>query len=201
MNIRLDIDITGTAAEDLAAIRERMEDRGGMHRAVTTQTLAFVQGPAIAGKQSAANHKSADRLGARHTGHLERAYRGIEPEHDASSARLLVPAASRLRAAFGAYTAKPGAGKTYLTLPVHREAYGRRAGEFDDLFFVRVGPKKTPVLARGGLIVREVLETMYFLTTSVDIPADPDLLPFDEIGDEARDVAELFILTGGTATP
>lgn len=194
MNVGLFIDFTDLASEQIAGMRGRMRDREGLHLVIATETLAFVQGPEIAGKQSAENHKSADKLGAQRTGHLERAYRGIEQQSDAGNARLLVPAASRLRAAFGAYTVTPGPGKAYLTIAVNAEAYGRRAREFDDLVALRVGPKKTLILAR--VLSDGNLETMYFLTTSVNIPEDRDLLPIAIIADEARDVAEIFILGG-----
>ena len=65
-------------------------------------------------------------------------------------ADVLVPGASRLRAAFGPYTldTPTATGKQAYTIPVSGDAYGHRAGEFTDLFPVRLGPQKTPFLAR-----------------------------------------------------
>jgi hypothetical protein len=59
---------------------------------------------------------------------------------------------------------------------------------------MRVGPKKTPLLARpdadGGIT------TYYLLATKADIKEDPSLVPFDQIGSQSVDAAELYILTG-----
>jgi hypothetical protein len=121
----------------------------------------------------------------------------------------------KLRAAFGKYVLTPGSGSKYLTIPAARDAYGKRAREFDDLFFMRVGPKRTPVLARrvdtAPSVSRQVagrgrptvrrrqrsftggVETMYVLVTGAEIPADPTLIPFEDLTAEARDSAEAFL--------
>jgi len=168
-----------------------------------------------AGKQIAATqHRTANTLGATPTGHLGEAYEGIESSSGADKIELLIPGASRLRAAFGSYVVRPKNSK-YLTIPVHRDAYGKRAREFDDLFALRTGPKKTLVLARrvdtAPSVSRQVagrgrptvrrrqrsftggVETMYVLVTGAEIPADPTLIPFEDLTAEARDSAEAFL--------
>jgi hypothetical protein len=186
MSINIEIAYKGT--EQLAYLLEALQDKPGMHDRIAREALLFVK--EFGASKSSTEHRTAETLGAQPTGHLERAYAAIEGKSDEASARLLVPGASRLRAAFGAYTLTPK-NSAYLTLPVHREAYGRRAGEFEDLFPVRVGPRKSLVLARqvegGGL------ETMYFLTTSENIPEDATLIPFEEIYEGAGDSVEAFL--------
>ena len=142
---------------------------------------------------AAGQHRSAGKLGASPTGHLEEAYAAITSVSDNTSALLLVPRASRLRAAFGPYTLTPVNGAHALTIPVNAEAYGHRAREFDDLKLILLGPKETkqPVLARktGG----ETLEVMYVLVPEADIPEDPTLIPFEELAEVAMNSADIFI--------
>lgn len=192
MSLTISIDVSGTAAEELQDIRTRLADGGNIHAAMAGAAETFIKD---FGKDAASRrHDSANRLGARPTGHLAKAYADIESKSDASEATLLLPRASRLRAAFGGYTARPTGGRKYLTIPVAAEAYGKRAGEIPGLVFMRVGPKKTPLLARpdadGGIT------TYYLLATKADIKEDPSLVPFDQIGSQSVDAAELYILTG-----
>jgi hypothetical protein len=184
----LRVDITFEGEDQLAALTDALGDKAAMHGRIAKDALVFVR--EFGKKKAPGEHRTAGRLGARPTGHLERAYAGIESESDESQAALLVPRASRLRAAFGGYTLTPTRSK-YLTLPVSKDAYGRRAREFDDLFPVRLGPRKSLFLARetegGGL------ETMYFLTNSVNIKEDASLIPFREIFDGAADSVEAYL--------
>lgn len=196
MSVGLNIEVTGKGARMALLVSETIQDKAGLHERIAADALMFVK--ELGASKSEGEHRTADRLGGKRTGHLERAFRGIEAENDESSARLLVPGASRLRAAFGAYTLTPKNSK-YLTLPISAEAYGRRAGEFEDLF---------PITSKKGnlLLVRKAegggIEPMYFLTTSVDIPEDSTLIPFEEIYEGAADSVEAFIddaLKGGLA--
>lgn len=161
-------------------------------------------------KTSATEHKTAETLGATPTGHLEQAYQGIEGISTAERATLLVPGYSRLRAAFGKYVLTPKNGSKYLTIPVHAEAYGKRAREIDDLFFMRTG-NGVPVLARRvegirneGLARRPgqrraarrftQAEVMYVLAREATINEDRNLIPFDDLQMEAEDSARLFLI-------
>jgi hypothetical protein len=189
--IRIDIDIADTVAE-VRELGMRLKDPGEINAAIAVVTESSLK---KYGRETApSKHATANRLGARPTNHLIDAYNQIESQSDRSSATLLIPRASRLRAAFGGYVQKPGPGKQFLTIPVAAEAYGKRAGEIADLVFMRVGPKKTPILARpnddGGIT------TYYFLTPEVQVEEDTDLIPFADLEATARDGAELYILTG-----
>lgn len=184
------IDVSNLAAEELQALRTRLADSGPIHAAMASAAETFVKDFGAKNQE----HRSASRLGASPTNHLFKAYRDIESQSDASSARLLVPRATRLRAAFGGYTVRPGNGRKYLTIPVAAAAYGKRAGEIPDLQFMRVGPKKTPILARPDGNGR--ITTFYLLAKQAVIPADEGLIPFDDMTAQAADAAELFILTG-----
>ena len=183
MSVFIQIDVSNLDT-GLPGLTAALTDRRAMHAKIAEDAEKFTKD--FGARKAAGEHRTAGALGARPTGHLERAYAGIQQESDDTEARLLVPRASRLRAAFGAYELKPR--KRYLTIPVARDSYGRRAGEFDDLTFLRVGPRKTAILARKDSSGN--LQTMYLLVTSARIPADESLLPFDQLGAVARDSAE-----------
>ena len=197
--IQLDIEITDTAGPLLTRIRTGLANRGPLHSKLAGDAEAYLKKSGAA--KAKTQHRSAETLGATPTRHLEKAYQAIEGTGTADGALLRMPRASRLRAAFSEYVLRPGSGKKYLTIPAHKDAYGRRAGEFPDLFFVRVGPRQTPALARK-VDGRETMEIMFFLTKSARIKHDPTLIRFDLLAEEARDSVGEYIdglRKGGTA--
>jgi hypothetical protein len=213
MSLRIDLKVEGLAPEDLAMLKATLQNPAPLHAKIAGDAETFIKkaGPGIASQ----NHRSANRLGATPTGHLDDAYQAIEGSSTAAAAVLTIPRASRLRAAFGAYAVRPTKSK-YLTIPVHKDAYGKRAREIDDLFPLRVGPRKTLVLARRDesagpsenqrFLTRARpgqrraarrrdtgIETMYVLVTSADIPAQPDLIPFEKLENEGIRSVEEFL--------
>jgi hypothetical protein len=193
--ITITIDTTGIASAlgNTSRLRAALSDSRGLHAVMAEGAERFVKarGAVIAGRE----HATANRLGARPTKHLAKAYDAIESTSDAVGAKLLVPRASRLRAAFGAYTQRPTGGRKYLTIPVSKEGYGKRASEVPDLVFMRIGPRRTPVLAKrpnGG--ASETLQVIYVLLRQVTHQADPNLIPMNDLTSEARDIAERYML-------
>lgn len=182
------IDVKITAEDDFSLTRltAAMTDRAALHKRIETDVLSFVR--EFGAKKATSEHRTARALGAKETGHLTRAYAGIESASDAQSAQLLVPRASRLRAAFGSYVSKPTKSK-YLTIPVNAESYGRRAREFADLKFMRVGPRKTAILARAD---GENMTTMYLLLKAVNVKEDASLMPIKQIAEQAKDATEAY---------
>jgi len=184
------VTISDEASAALTAMRQRAESPADMYAALAVDTERYLKDYGTA--FSAVAHKTARRLGAAPTNHLAEAYQDIAAESDAQSARLTMPRASRLRAAFGEYTAVPGEGKKYLTIPVTAEAYGKRAPMIEGLFFLRAGPKKTPMLAkREG----KGIKFFYFLSEGVTIPEDPKLILWDKLASRAAKALELYLLT------
>lgn len=198
--LKVTINISGSLDEELRAVQAGLKERKAMHDRIAGDAEDFIRreaGPSIASNNK--NHQSAMALGAPTTGHLHDAFQQIEFLATADACFLLVPGSSRLRAAFGEYTITPGEGKTYLTIPVARDSYGKRAGEFgDELFFALVGPKRQPVLARrqervdsGSIQNRspkgkrydnsKPLEVLYILTRKSRIKEDRSLFPFEEL--------------------
>ena len=193
--MKITISMTGDAPEAVRAMRGRLADPAAIHAKMATAAEGFLK--EYGSKRSAVEHRTAQKLGGKPTGHLGEAYAATESTSNAQGASLFLPRASRLRAAFGSYTARPGAGRTYLTIPVSAKAYGRRAGEMPDLVFMRLGARKTPFLAvpeENGKVT-----THYLLVKEVKVKEDPTLVPFDDLTAEAADAAELYILKGGEA--
>lgn len=65
----------------------------------------------------------------------------------------------------------------YLTIPLHRSAYGKKASEFNDLFFVKKKNGKAFLAKRN---FPKGITFMYMLATSVHQNQDKRLLPSDE---------------------
>jgi hypothetical protein len=191
--LRITLDISDRVSTELRAIADGLQDKAPLHAQIAADAEAFVKARGAA--TAASEHKTATRLGATPTGHLEDAYRAIEGQSSATEALLLVPAAGRLAAAFGPVTIRPKKSK-YLTIPVAKDSYGKRAGEFGgNLIFLRVGPKKQAVLARRQKSTDESkpLEVLYILARESKIPEDRNLIPFEALADEALDSTEEYL--------
>jgi len=220
MAIHFKIDISAEISESLADLQDGLRDQVGLHARIAGDSERWVKGADVAGKISAEQHRSAETLGAAPTGHLAEAYEGIESTSDNLSATLLIPGASRLRAAFGDYEIIPKKPNGFLTIPVAKDSYGKRAGEFgDEIFFALVGPKRQPVLARRQERVetesiqnrspkgkrhdnKKPLEVLYILTRKSKIKEARSLIPFDKLEEIAALAASDFIndaVEGGLA--
>ncbi len=206
--IEIKIDLSEDVSESLRAIARGLKDKGPLHQRIAADAETFVK--ARGAVTAATEHRTANSLGAAPTGHLADAYEAIEGQATADGASLLVPSGGRLAAAFGPVTIRPKSGK-FLTIPVAKDSYGKRAGEFgDELFFLRVGPKRQAVLARrqervetGGFDRSKSkgkrydndkpLEVLYVLVSESNIPEDRNLIPFDDLADEAVDTTEKYL--------
>lgn len=204
--IQIKIDLASDVADELRNIATGLRDKAPLHAHIAADAEAFVKTRGAA--TAAGEHNTASRLGANPTGHLADAYQAIEGQSSADGAILLVPSGGRLAAAFGPVTIRPRSGK-FLTIPVARDSYGKRAGEFgDELFFLRAGPKRQPVLARRQERVEtsgfnrskgkrydnsKPLEVLYVLATESNIKADPGLIPFDDLAAAALDSTEEYL--------
>ena len=206
--MKLTIDISGRLDEELRQIAAGLKDKAPLHARIAADAEAFVKERGAA--TAATEHKTANSLGAAPTGHLADAYQAIEGQSTEEGAVLLVPSGGRLAAAFGPVTIRPKKSK-YLTIPVAKDSYGKRAGEFgDELFFLRVGPKRQPVLARrqerqdtDSILNRsrkgkrydnkKPLEVLYILARQSNIPEDSGLIPFAALADAALDTTEEYL--------
>jgi hypothetical protein len=185
----INLTVTTTGPDQAATAAARLAAPAGLHARMAGAAERFLK--AFGRTTSQTKHNTANRLGARPTGHLEDAYSRVESSSNEAAASLWIPGGSRLRAAFGSYTVRPTGGRQYLTIPVAAEAYGKRASEIPGLVFMRVGPTKTPLLARPD---GDRITTYYLLAKEATIPEDTGLIPFEDLYAEAADAAELYLL-------
>ena len=193
--MNLTVTLTGISMADLEAFSAEAGNGKALHARMAGDAEKWIKGPEVAGKISGEQHRSASRLGGTPTGHLADAYAGIENSSSDEAALLLVPRASRLRAAFGSYVLEPKKPNGFLTIPAAAEAYGRRAREFEDLFILKTAAGRSDnrnylLLARQN---GDRLQVMYVLVKSADIREDTTLIPFDELEEVAALSAEEFI--------
>lgn len=196
MNVTLNINADGLPTPLLEGIVRRLNDPAALHAEMAGDAERFLKDTGA--EKSKTEHRTATTLGAKPTGHLEREYSRIEGTSTANSASLWIPGEGRLVAAFGTHTVRPGPGKSFMTIPVAAEAYGKRAREIPGLFFLRAGPKKTPLLARRD---GERFTTYFLLVKESTIPGDPSLLPLDEMAEHATLAAENWIYGGEDGNP
>jgi len=120
--------------------------------------------------------KTPNRLGGKRTHFYRQAGDSTNSALTASGAVITVSKKGiRQRLKGGVITPKNAA---YLTIPIHPDAHGKRAREFDNLFFVK------GVLARPD---GEGIEPLYALKKKVSQKADLTVMPTDKaIGAMAR---------------
>lgn len=191
LNIRVDTEGLADSAEAVQRLRNAVADRAALHAHLGDYAKEKLRAD-ISGIQS---HTTANRLGAKPSEHLAAAARKIEAQSNAERADVLLPRNSRLRAAFGSYTARPTGGRKYLTIPAHRETYGRRYGSFPPDTF-----RFTPFGGAGGRFKAFVFKTGsnageigYWLQTEVNIEEDTTLIHFDLLRDVLADEATDYL--------
>ncbi len=168
------IDTRGVAEtiEDVQRLRTGLADRKQLHARLAIQGAEFTRD--YLRKDNA--HGSAQRLGAKPTGHRAKAAKGIESDSNADAAIIRIPRSSGLYRAFTDFVIVPGSGKKFLTIPADRATYGRRAGEFPPgtFAFTIIGGRYP------ALVFREGWKLAYWLRRSVKQKQDRTLLPNDE---------------------
>lgn len=193
----IQVSLTGIPTELLEGIHHRMEDRATLHAEMAGTAEKFLKTEGF--KKAATEHRTADALGAKRTGHLEEEYNKIEGTSNAGAASVWIPRSGRLRAAFGAYTVRPGPGKKYLTIPITAEAYGKRAREIPDLDFIFLKETNTALLVkRNG---DKTYKPYFHLVKQSNIPGDESLLPIAAMAEDAALAAEQYILGGNDGNP
>lgn len=175
--IRIDIDLaTNEATPTLRALIDALDDLTGLHTRIAERAEALTR-KYLAGI-APRRHRSAARLGATPTGILSRAAESPEGRGTAEGAYVTLRPAEVLARAFGPVTIVPRAGKKYLTIPIHRRAYGKRAGEFTDLTFLKPSGKPYALLVRrapNGNVI-----PYFLLVRKVSQAQDRTLLPSDD---------------------
>ncbi len=144
-------------------------------------------------KASVSRHKTAQRLGAKPTGHFELApgrVRAIPPAWDETGATITIAGTPGILRAFAPVkvTAKKA---NNLTIPIHRIAYGKRVADMQAEGYKIFRPKGKKVLL--GTKDGETYP-FYALKKSVTLPQDEGLLPTSEAyADKAIDVINAVV--------
>lgn len=200
------ISIDGQALERLQQFQENLTDDGKKHaagRGVRRLLMDYLGG-------LDASH--ANKIGGKRTHYYADAARNTSYDITSDGADVKTHQIGIALHYYGGIV-KPTGGRRFLTIPVDPSAYGRRAGEFDNLDIAwgrTQGGKPRPI----GLVtknewayqtkknrksgVKEVVSAswsagkwMYALVYSATIPADKDILP-------AEDSIQLAALTAIT---
>jgi hypothetical protein len=149
-------------------------------------------------------HKTAARLQAQPTQHLQTVSTGIEGESDNNGASISIPRASRLRAAFGPYTVRPTGNRTYVSIPMAAATYGKSAGEYKgptalirckggNGYLIVEGEEQHTKSGKSRMVPVQPVSLLFALKLKVEIPEDRTLLPFDTLPNELGDRAGAYL--------
>lgn len=183
----IDATYTDEATPVLALLREHLTDRKPLHAAIAEDAKVRTRRWIRAAAEQ--RHTTAEALGAQPTGYLGKRAREVESSHDNNGGRITVKGAIFARV-FRPVVVTPKRAKL-LTIPVAREAYGKRARDFDNLVFKKSKKTGNTFLARKH---GRGLRALFVLLKSVTLPQDAGLLPNDaQFGQWAEAVAREHI--------
>ena len=138
-------------------------------------------------RAAASRHKTAARLGAAPTGHLDEAARTMLMEADVDHGAVAIRSPGFARA-LGPLTIRARRAKA-LTIPLDRAAHSRRAAELKRMgwsLFQAPGPALRGILMGKG--PSGDVRALYALRPSVTLPHDPGLLPrFEEMAKTTKE--------------
>lgn len=191
MSFAIYIDLDEAATPVLRDLSAALEDREALHAAVAGRAEIATRDHVL--DASRTRHKTAERLGARPTGYLERAAQGVTSRADADAAVVVLGGDNAIFArAFGEVTVRPRRAKN-LAIPAKAAAYGKRPGEFDDLTLLIFRPEAGGfAMALGREGEGDAPDDVFFwLVKKAVLPKDEGLLP---TADQYAAVAELGAL-------
>ena len=194
------ISISGNAPSALSAFSSELATDGAKHaagRGVRRLLMDYLSG---------LDSSRANQSGGKRTHFYAGAARNVSYDVDDDGATVSVHEVGIAQRYYGG-TIVPTAGHKFLTIPVDPDAYGRRAGEFDNLsvqYGLTKGGKARPMFLvqdngyrytqkknrKTG--VKEVTgatweagKIMFYLALSVHQDADPSVLPSEDLMNQA----------------
>jgi uncharacterized protein (DUF1778 family) len=199
MSINLAIDVDDQSTPVLAALTDQLTDRTGLHQALAIRVAEHTRQHIR--RAATTRHKTAQRFGLQPTNYLAKKADTVEHSHDADGITLRVEGAI-FRRVNGPVTIRPRE-KKYLTIPVNKEAVGRKASE---LWWPK-SPSKRPRKGRRASLIQGLIfitskkgnlllakpeddgsiTPYYVLKKQVTLPQDTGLLP---TGQDLAAVAE-----------
>lgn len=212
----VEITISGPAVERIAEFRASLADDGSKHaagRGVRRLLMDYYR---------SLDSSRPNAMGGKRTHFYAGAARSVDYAIDNEGAAVTVHQRGIAQRYYGG-TIKP-VNSRYLTIPVDPSAYGRRAGEFDNLtvhfgltrsgqrrplFLVQESDYKYKTGKNRKTGVKEVKSAkfeagkiMYYLALSVTQDPDPTVLPSDDlINQAAMDSITTYILTVQRRSP
>lgn len=144
MSASLRYDITDTVTPLLERLGGRLRDRRELNEWIAGDLLKMARDHFE--QNVLPRHKSAESLGATPTNFWGTPSRYTSQESDADSATVAIRHPG-IRRAVEDVEIKPTEGE-WLTIPIHREAYGRRAYRMRNLFFVQPKGKDYALLGK-----------------------------------------------------
>lgn len=179
--LRIRTEIRDEAARSLI---RKIDDRVSLNKRIGLAAKALTRQHLA--KVALEKHGTATRLGAAPTGHFKEAAESINMAADEGGAELRISHRGGLARATRDVDIRPTGGRSFLTIPVHAAAYGRRVREFERNFGVRLfrpfkkGAGKVRARALAAADRDKKLVFFYALSPSVHQDQDRELLPSDE---------------------
>lgn len=176
--LQIQVTLSGLSEADraLQELRNAIARRGPMHARMAVRGQQYTQ-DYLRGLN---RHRSAARLGATPSGHLEKAAAAVEAQSNDETALVTIPRRTGLGRAFGDVVIRPGSGRTYLTIPAHQATYGRSVRDFPE------GTFKFVVIRSYRVFLAQVYaegpykgEVAFWLKREVTQKQDRTLLPSD----------------------
>jgi hypothetical protein len=166
-----DVSFGGKLAPTLSALKKRLKNREGLNAELATDAASKTRKWIREAAES--RHTTAQALGASPTGYLLKRARDVEARHDAKVADVIIKGAIFARV-FRDVEITPKKAK-YLTIPVHKEALGKRARDFDNLIVKSSKKTGAKFLCRKGR--GKALIALFMLVKRSLLPQDAGLLP------------------------
>jgi hypothetical protein len=168
--LSINIAVTDKATPILAELHRELTDRTTLHKYIGAASEAGTR--LHIRKAAQARHTTADRLKATPTGYLTKRAELVQGTGNKEGAEITVTGAIFKRT-FGPVTVRPRA-KKMLAIPMRAEAYGKRPGEFGDLFLFKSKQGRLFLARQAG---EGRLHFLFLLKSVVILPQDRGLLP------------------------
>lgn len=166
-----DVQIGGKLAPTLARLKRRLKDRRDLHAALASDAASRTRRWIRDAAQT--RHVTAQALGATPTNYLGKRAAAVEARHDAAVADVVIKGAIFARV-FRDVLVLPRRAKM-LTIPVHKDSYGKRARDFENL--VMKTSKKTGAIYLARKSKGGKLTPLFLLAKQALLPQDAGLLP------------------------
>jgi hypothetical protein len=196
--LTISIDVTGAKQTEERARRvaKVLQDRGPLHAAIAKDVMADTK----RFLKKSASHRSASSLGATPTGFRARNAAALSARSDDTQAVLVIPRRTGLGRAFGQVVLVPGSGRTYLTLPGHKDTYGKTMRDFPEGTFqfavIRSWISFPAMIFQADGGSHKKGEVGFWLRRTVTQKQDRTLLPSDqEFRQSARDASNNYLMS------